>query len=570
MKGKLDATKAFIYVTSFLSGMSVMAAELSASRLLSPYFSSTLPVWSVIIGLIMASLSIGNVVGGRAADRHGSLSWLYRRIVFAAAYIALIPLIGKYVIAASAPIFALFMDGGIVVFGSALSCLILFAPPMVILGMVSPYMVRLGAKDAEGVGRAAGNVYAVSTVGSIIGTFIPSFLTIPTIGTNMTFASIAITLSALSVAFFAVMERKAAPIAASSAVLAAIIATAVFVLPGNSSFAFWEKGLVYEGESLYNYVQVKKSGETVLLSTNVAFGVQSAYRKGSVLSGFYYDYALASLLMSAPIARGYEAHLDGGTCGDGACGHRDDSLGCGGGARILILGLGSGTYAKECRYFLPDSEIVGVEIDPLIIEVARLHFDLRDDEVEVHEGDGRIWLEANGGPFDVVMLDAYQDISIPFHMATAEFFALVKGAMAPGGVAVINVNLSTDGDTGVTDALATTAGTAFGHVYVYDIASGTNTLIFAADDGAAAESLRHGAELLPDGHMLARVMDSVSSRMDRHAGGTAVLTDDLAPIELMTQKVMDGLISQNAKRFKDMVSESPNGIFDIFDIIKRY
>jgi MFS family permease len=177
----------FIYITAFFCGMSIMAVELSASRLLAPYFGTSSIIWTIIIGLIMVLLSVGNVLGGRSADKYNSMDRLYALIWLAAAWIAIIPLIGKYIITFSVFILMWVLPDHLLTAGSAFSCLVIFSFPLVILGMVSPYLVKLGVSSMEDNGKTTGKIYAMSNIGSIIGTFIPTFLTIPYIGTSKTF-----------------------------------------------------------------------------------------------------------------------------------------------------------------------------------------------------------------------------------------------------------------------------------------------------------------------------------------------------------------------------------------------
>ena len=268
-----------LYITSFLSGMTVMAVELSCSRLLAPYFSSSQIVWSVIIGLIMICMSVGNILGGRSADKHGSLNRLYVYIWIASIWVALIPFIAKYLIALVAGgLILLFPSSNLVVAGSALSCLIIFSLPMILLGMVSPYLVKLGVEDTENSGKITGQIYAMGTIGSIIGTFIPTFLTIPYIGTSKTFLLFALLLNIVCALYF-ILSRKNG----LRNTITAILVFVLLLIPINDSYAFWKSDIVYEGESLYNYLQVEETDDSVILSTNVAFGVQSIYKKDGSL-----------------------------------------------------------------------------------------------------------------------------------------------------------------------------------------------------------------------------------------------------------------------------------------------
>ena len=179
--------KIFLYITEFLCGIALMGVETAANRLLAPYFSSSQVVWTIIIGAILIAMSIGNYLGGRFADKHNDVSLLYILMLCAGAYICLIPFVGRYVIALVSAFFALFVTSGLIIWSSIFVCLILFIPPLLILGMVTPSLIKytMGQKAS---GKVVGLLEALNTIGSIIGTFIPTFLSIPLIGTSFTFA----------------------------------------------------------------------------------------------------------------------------------------------------------------------------------------------------------------------------------------------------------------------------------------------------------------------------------------------------------------------------------------------
>lgn len=186
------------------------------------------------------------------------------------------------------------------------------------------------------------------------------------------------------------------------------------VFGSSNSFAFWEKDLTYEGESIYNYLQVKEDSNHVALSTNVLFGVQSVLQKNDTLTGMYYDYAMAAPLMAGV---NQKPEMD-----------------------VLILGMGAGTYATQCKRYFDNMSIEGVEIDQKITDLAEEYFELPSD-VKVTTYDGRAYFGAVDTKYDVIMVDAYQDITIPFQMSTVEFFTMVKDHLKDDGVMVVNMNM---------------------------------------------------------------------------------------------------------------------------------
>lgn len=527
----------FIYITSFLCGMSVMGIELSATRLLAPYFGTSSIVYTVVIGLIMIAMSIGNVLGGRSADKHNNLGRLFTMLWAAALWVAVIPLAGKYVIAFSALVMAWILPSNLLVAGSVMSCLLVFSLPLLILGMVSPYLVKLGVRDMEKSGRTTGEIYAASTIGSIIGTFIPTFVTIPYIGTLKSFLVFALTLNLICLYYF-ISTKKGFIKAIVTTVL-----TAVFlIIPFKTSYAFWTD-VVLEDESLYNYLQVSEKDNAVILSTNVAFGVQSIYRRDRILSGYYYDYALMSPLMLRNFST--EEPID-----------------------ILVLGMGTGTFAKECKYFFPNCNITGVEIDEKIVNLSKEYFQLTDEEAAVYVNDGRTFLSSpQAGMYDIILCDAYHDITIPFHMATTEFFAEVKEHLKPDGILMVNINMRSANTTEITDYLTNTLKTRMDNVIKYDIPGITNTLCYSSDDEGFLQNLKDNASKLDSSSPLPALADRVISGCSEVTDAKYVLTDDLAPVEILGQKLLNDVVEDSLDYFKQEIEESENGILEIFNMI---
>lgn len=284
--------KLFLYLTEFFAGMSVMAVELGASRLLAPYFSSSQIVWTIVIGTIMIAMALGNIYGGKSADKSPNPDKLYGRILIAAIWIALIPVVGKYIILGISALLIFTVSNNFLIIAAFAACMVIFVFPLFLLGTVTPSMVKYSVDSLDDSGQTVGTLGAFNTVGSIIGTFVPTFVTIPAVGTSITFLIFSGILILLSAIYFICQHTGKKKIAAS--VLIFILCCG---LGYSDSFAFWQKDLTYEGESIYNYLQVSETDRQVVLSTNVLFGVQSLYMKEGGLTGMYYDYAMAAPLM---------------------------------------------------------------------------------------------------------------------------------------------------------------------------------------------------------------------------------------------------------------------------------
>lgn len=507
MESKILQSRAYLYATEFFAGMSVMAVELGASRLLAPYFSSSQIVWTIIIGTIMIALALGNVFGGRWADSDANPARLYRRIIFAAIWIALIPVLGKFVIVAVAGILIVAVDVNLLIWAAFFSCMAIFVLPLFLLGTVTPSLVKYATDSLEHNGRVVGNLNAFNTIGSIIGTFLPTFVTIPAVGTAVTFLIFSGILFAIGLAYFvsAGGQKFLCGVAAGIFLLAS-------VLGSGNSFAFWREDLKYEGESIYNYLQVTENARATVLSTNVLIGVQSIRVKSGELTGMYYDYALAAPVLT-----------DGGD--------------------ILVLGMGTGTFAQGCQKYFPASRITGVEIDEKITALAHKYFEL-SEAIPVATYDGRAYLAADGKLYDVIMVDAYQDITIPFQMSSVEFFALVRAHLKAGGVMVVNMNMRAAGAGNINECLLDTIGEIFPAVRAVD--AGGNCEVFAAADEAVFENFAAAAENLRDKN-LAELMKKIARSWRVPERGGNILTDDKAPVELLGMRALDQIIQRELK-----------------------
>ncbi len=520
-KPRILNNKIYLYLTEFFSGMSVMAVEIGASRLLAPYFSSSQIVWTIIIGTIMIAMALGNIYGGRSADKKPDPDRLYARLVVAAVWIALIPVAGKYVILTISAALIFSVSSHFLILAAFCACMAIFVFPLFLLGTVTPSLVKYTVDSLDDNGKTVGLLNAFNTIGSILGTFLPTFVTIPAAGTSVTFLIFSGILLLIAVIYFVSVKRKARR-----------IITGIFdfvlccVLGAADSYAFWEPELVYEGESVYNYLQVKENADSVILSTNVLFGVQSILKKDHSFSGMYYDYAMA-----APFMAGV---------------YEKDSI------DILILGMGTGTFAAQCGQYFYHADIEGVEIDEKITELAREYFHLPED-IKVTSYDGRAYLQAldDSRKYDVIMVDAYQDITIPFQMSSAEFFTMVKEHLTDDGVMTVNMNMRGTNEGSINQYLSDTISKVFDTVYTVDVKGSTNRELFASASPDILEVMRDNTALAPDAE-LAELIDRVADGLLEYEPGGYLLTDDKAPVELLGMQVIDGLILDEAAYYKEI------------------
>ena len=526
---KILKNKWFLYVTEFFAGVSVMAVELGASRLLAPYFSSSQIVWTIIIGTIMIAMALGNLYGGRAADKNPDPTRLYRRILIAAVWIAAIPVLGKYLILGVSGLLIVTVSTNFLVIAAFVSCMLIFVFPLFLLGTVTPSLVKVTVDSLDDSGRTVGRLGACNTIGSILGTILPTFVTIPAVGTAVTFLIFSGVLLVIALIYFLSEKTKLRAV-----IIAVVLFLLCLIFGRSTAFAFWENDLSYEGESVYNYLQVKEDERRVSLSTNVLFGVQSVKMKEGGLTGMYYDYALAGPVMAGKAA-----------------------------PKVLVLGNGSGTFAGQCLEYFPGCTAEGVEIDGKITQLAWDYFSM-PEQVQVTEYDGRAFLQAVDGRYDVILVDAYQDITIPFQMSSVEFFTLVREHLTEGGVMVVNINMRSDGEGSINQYLCDTIASVFDAVATVDVPYSTNRELFACMDASPAALLEANAALLDDAQLRA-LTARVAQNLVPYAGGGHILTDDQAPVELLGMRMIDGLIGEELSYYKEVYArDGLKGILDDF------
>ena len=426
----------FLMLTVFVAGMTTLGVELSASRLLDPFFGNSIVIWANLIGLVLIYLAVGYWVGGRWADRDPRESTLYQITAWAAFAVGVIPFISVPILRWSVQGFADY-NAGILV-GSLLGVLVLFSVPMTLLGCVSPFAIRLAMREVEHSGHVAGSVYALSTVGSILGTFLPVLLLIPNIGTRRTFLFFSLLL--LVISLVGLLRRSPRLGLIYCWMVVVILALGLFWSAGPIRA---DENTVFETESQYNYIRVVQHGDDYWLRLNDGVGIHSVYNPDHVLTYGIWDYFLMAPYFNPP------PHTA----------DRVDSL--------LLIGLAAGTASRQYTAVYGDIPIDGVEIDPRIIAVGRQWFDMNQPNLNAVAADGRYYLETVDRRYDVIAIDAYRPPYIPFHLTTVEFFSAVPDHLTEEGVVVVNA-ARTETDYSLVNALASTMKAVFPSVHVLD------------------------------------------------------------------------------------------------------
>jgi len=480
-------------VLVFAVGAGSLGAEIAAARLLAPWFGASTIVWANTIAVVLVALSIGYALGGRFADRDPRPAGLARIVLVAAALLAVVPFVsGPFLHQAVRAVDEL---SAATFVGSLFGVGALLALPLVLLGMVSPYAVRLEVDHVDDAGRTAGRLYAISTVGSLTGTFLSALLLIPVVGTRRTFLVLA-----------AAMALSALPHLAGARVRAAVVPAVILgliALPtGTVKAADGSSRVIWEKETEYQYARVVQNADGKrTLELNEGHAVHSLYRPGEWLTGDYWDEMLVLAL---------------------AGGHAPPRS-------VAILGNAAGTTARSIGHYFPDTSVDAVEIDGALTTVGRELFDLRGPRLHTHTADARPWLRKSTQTYDVIMVDAYRQPYIPFYLATREFFALVREHLAPGGLVVINVGHPEQSDQ-LEKVLSATMRAEFGADNVWrDPAEPTNVMLVGSTATDPAGRLAGAAAGLPPD--LAEVARATSARITGSLAGGRVYTDDLAPVE---------------------------------------
>jgi spermidine synthase len=477
----------------FTVGAGTLGAEITGARLMAPWFGESTIVWANTIAIVLVSLSVGYALGGRLADKDPRPSRLAAIVLAGSSLLAIVPFLSgpflplavKAVDQLSAAIFI----------GSLVGVGILLAIPLLLLGMVSPYAIRLSVDSVDATGRTAGRLYAISTVGSLVGTFLAALLLIPFVGTRRTF-----------LIFAGAMALAAVPQLVHWRIRAVVVPAAILALialpTGTIKAADNGDRVIWEGETDYQYARVLQApdGERTL-ELNEGDAVHSVYTPGQWLTGNYWDAMLALSL----------------------AGKHDPPR------SVAILGDAAGTTARQIGHYFPQTRIDAVEIDGELTTVGREYFDLGGPNLHTYTADARPWLYATTRRYDVIIVDAYRQPYIPFYLTTQQFFALVRDRLEPGGLVIVNV-AQPQGSTALEKALSATMRTAFGYDAVWrDHAEPVNTMLVGTTAGDPARRLRSAAAGLP--FDLATVVHAAADRLAPALTGGPVFTDDRAPVE---------------------------------------
>jgi spermidine synthase len=473
----------------FVVGAASLGAEIAAARLLAPYFGASTIVWANTIAVVLVALSVGYWIGGRLAERPPSYRRLCLVTLLAALGLAAVPFLARPFLGASVDALASLSAGAFV--GSLLGVLVLVALPVLLLGMVAPLAIRLTVETVEESGRRAGRLYAISTAGSLAGTFLSALLLIPFIGTRRTFLTFAL---ALALASATGLRRRywLAPGA---------LGLLLLLSPGGVKVEAAGGGrVIHEEETQYQYARVvQERGGTRRLELNEGVVAHSLYIPGTYLTHDYWDDFLVVPRAALPRPP----------------------------RNVAILGNAAGTVARAYGHYFPATRIDAVEIDGALTAIGRRYFKLSAPHLWTVTADARPFLRATSSRYDAIFLDAYRQPYIPFYLTTREFFQLCRDRLMPGGVVLVNVG-HPEGDNRLERAIAATMRAVFPTV-LRDPVRTTNSLVLGSDAPAGAARLRAAVPSLPPD--VAALASRAGRRLVPGLPGGEVFTDDRAPVE---------------------------------------
>jgi spermidine synthase len=506
----------YLYIAVFISGMTTLAVELSASRLLGNVFGTSNLVWANVIGLMLLYLTIGYFVGGRWADRSPYFKTMFQIMIWAAFLSALIPLVARPILQAAAQ--AVVGAEAALALGSFVSVIVLFSVPVTLMGCVSPFAIRLAIHDAKDAGRVSGQIYAISTLGSLVGTFLPVLFLIPEMGTTRTFLIFSSML--YGAGFVGLWLYESPKQALKWSWMPVIIAgMAVWALNGYLRPPTDGATVLYDDESAYNYIQVIETTEGYRdLLLNEGQGVHSRYHPEEIFFGGTWEIFLSAPYFNAPPFSPDDVE------------------------RVLVIGLATGTIPRQHFAVYNDIHIDGVEIDPGIVEAGALFFDMNSEEMpnlDVYVQDGRYVLNQLDDTYTVIIIDAYRPPYIPWHMTTVEFFQEVRDHLAPNGVVAINVG-RTNTDRRLVDALANTLSYVYPSIHAIDVPRAFNTILVASMQPTELSNLAANLASLPANapDALRQIMTTSVERLVPVEQSDILFTDDRAPVETLVDSLV--------------------------------
>ena len=486
--------------------MSTLAVEFTTSRMLQTVYGTSNIVWANVIGLVLLGLTIGYFIGGRLADKRPYPHVFYALVTIAGFASVLFLLFTSAILKTAAAALAAINVNAIA--GSLAGVIVALTIPVILLGTVSPFAIRLAVTDVQEAGRISGRIYAISTWGSLLGTYLPVLWTIPELGSRWTAVLFGCLLLVVGLIGLFQSRLRAGLL---GLLLPVLLLPAIFAWTRGGIKAY--DGQIFETESPYNYVQVIRQGDCNYLLLNEGQAYHSFYCDG----GRVPRVSVWSIMLAAPYFNRGPVAVD----------------------NLAVIGLAAGTIPKQYTRVFGPIPIDGIELDPAIVGAGRDYFALDEPNINVIVGDGRYQLNQLNGRYDVITIDAYKVPYIPWHLTTREFFDEVSAHLTADGVAAINVGRA-PGDRRLVNAISATLLTVFPTVHTIDVPGSLNSILVATMQPTTAENLAANLAQLDPGldPLLPAALETATANLVPTAAAAVVFTDERAPVETIVDSLV--------------------------------
>jgi spermidine synthase len=488
--------------------MTTLAIEFVTSRMLQTVYGTSNIVWANVIGLVLLFLTAGYFIGGRWADRQPYPHVFYRLIAAAGAATLICLLLTSVILRSAASALASVNVGAVV--SSLVGVVFALAAPITLLGCVSPFAIRLAVQDVSEAGRISGRIYAISTWGSLLGTYLSVLWVIPEAGSRLAVVIFGSILLLVGLGGLWQVRPGRHTILTSLLLLGLSIPPALAWTSGGIKEY---EGQIFETESAYNYIQVVQQADCNYLLLNEGQAYHSYYCEGGRIPRI----SVWSIMMVAPYFNAAAEPPE----------------------RMAVVGLAAGTIPKQFTQVFGPLPIDGIELDPEIVQAGRDYFALNDPNINVIVGDGRYELNRLDGPYDVITIDAYKVPYIPWHLTTQEYFREVQARLADDGVVAINVG-RVPNDRRLVEAITATLLTVFPTVHTLDVPGSLNSILVATNRPTAAENLSLNFQQMPltADPLLRMTMEAAVPAVVPTIASDVVFTDERAPVETLIDSIV--------------------------------
>lgn len=476
-----------LYAAVFLTGAIVMILEITGARIIAPFVGGSLIAWTSLIGVILTFLSVGYVLGGKLADTNPSYKFLAILYFLISISILIIPVADNAILSAVAA------NSSSIKTNSLVGCIALFAIPSLLLGIAAPYLIRLKLTNIKNSGETVGLLYALSTLGSIFGTFFAGFFLFATIGSSQILFLLSGLSVLISLSFALVAKNK-------NRISLAILAFIAIVIISNNYQSSKQNSLTYETNySRVNLVKTNSFGREVLILMSGNLPMSGMFlNNNELLFDYTKYYRLISHINKSP-------------------------------NNVLMIGGGGYSYPKDFLRTYPDSQMDVVELDPKYTEIAYEHFSLpKSERLNIFHEDARIFVNSSSKKYDAIMIDAFaSSTAVPFQLTTKEFFNKLDNILTDSGIIIMNTISSVEGPSGkFLRAEYNTIKLIFPYVYVFPV---SNSKAGESVQNVMIVALRNPLGLTSsDAEMQNYLSHLWTKKIDFD---TPILTDDFAPIE---------------------------------------